>query len=811
MKKIFLLANIFALICTLTIRAQVTIGINKAPHQAAVLDLQSKDSLGLLLPRVALEDTVKAKPLSANVPGMFVYNTTINDAVGLAEGVYFNDGRRWWPAGGGGTEPWMVSGSAGKVKASLNTQNIYQMGQVSINTDTLLPLTQLNVVAEYKGIMIPRLTQVQRDSITKKIDSDSIYNSLMIYNTTEDCYNYYSRMEGTWQSLCGAMGKALFLLVCDSGVVVNGTYGEGTALNSSNYIKIFVNVKKIGSYSIQAVATPDNGYFFETSGTFYSTGGFYITIPGTGQPKKHTQGTDMTITSDDTPDNFLLTSSSGTDSCKFIVNVINTEIQPKFDIACGSIQVQGAYFEDSVLTSKPNPVYDNNPNQISVQLTNIPTTSFGAVATLETNTVDGISFKWTGILTQSPQTVLMQGTGTPRGLNDKVLTITSNSVSNPGSCTATVLMLIPRKRMMAMSGVDQQFGYNPCVITVGYPKGSFNDLLTDKNNFGYNQWSILRFAGFNNNPKIGGGTAAFSNYIGASTSGAGQTTVTTAGFNSWVDDDRDMIGVTDNSWHNMPRALLHDLLTGGNGHRKVDIFMIGYTDGREWLVSSNANDVGLAQELVDFCCNGGILMICSEATQSNANFMNIMFNNPNPAIVGKTGDAAGTNYTYGYNSNSSVSMRPYYCLDGDPILAGPFNNILGRDWGEDASTTRYLDNLPLDSVVIYSGANGLYDTPTTNSSTGVTIFRHTVYPLIFIGDGGFNSHNAYGTASGGTICPFVLTSVNKNGHTYPMYPSFRSNFGPAVATSGRVDNASFTANAFAWCINQAEAYRKAHK
>jgi len=645
-----------------------------------------------------------------------------------------------------------------------------------------------------RGVLVPEMTELQRSKIKNPADG------LLIYNITEDCYNYWNKADSLWQSICGAMGKSLFLLVCDSGVVVNGTYGSGVAMNTSNYIKIFVNVKKIGSYSIQAAARPDNGYFFETSGTFYTTGGFYITIPATGQPKNPTAG-----------DHFTLTSSSGTDSCKFDVPVIDTSIKPMFDIACGSIQVQGAYFEDSVLTSKPNPIFDNNPNQIAVQLTNIPTTSFGAVASLQTDTVNGISFKWTGILTSSPQTVYMQGTGIPRGLNDKVMTITSNSLSNPGSCSATVLMLIPRKRLMTFGHYDY-YGYNAGQVDYYGNPNTFNTMLTDKNNFGYNQWSIVRFAGFNNK-------------AGAPSATSSPNDVTD--LQTWVDnDDRDIIAINDpittTCWRNLSAATLHNYLFG-IGHRKIDIFIMGYCGSAgtptnaTWFRNNDTGDLQRCQELVNFCRSGGILIIASEEGQSNQNFMNLMFGNPSPAITTDTkpGNGPGTNYMIGFNYfNADLSLRPNYCLDSDPILQGPFGTIVGRNWGEDASQTVYYQNLPLDSIIIYSGARGATQSPSGTNippADGVTIFRHTLYPFLFIGDGGFwsaRTRTAANQSAADNICPFVLTSTTKNGRTYPNYPYYRSNMGVA---NSRVDNTIFIANAFAWAIYQAEDYRRAHK
>ena len=644
------------------------------------------------------------------------------------------------------------------------------------------PSAALQVVAPDfdKGVLVPALTEAQRNAIVDPADG------LLIYNTDENCFNYWNLPDKVWQSLCGKEGKAQCTIDCGA-VQVNGIYGDGVALNSSNFLRISVTVTKIGSYSFSAVSTPDNGYFFETSGTFYSLGTFTLTIPGTGQPVNHTQGADLLDPVDDTPDRFILSSTGGGADCNFIVNVRSTAARPEYRIDCSSIEAQGDYFEDVPLSNAPG-ANSGLPNRIKVTLTNIPSSAYGSVAILTTNTVDGFSFQGEAVLMSSTQDVYLAGTGIPRGLNDKTFTITTNSVLSTASCQVTVSMLIPRKRLMTM-GVTTAYGYNPGTVDTRNPKNNFNAMLTDKDNFGYNQWSILKFAGFNN-----AGTAAGANQVST--------------INTWSDDDRDIISLDLSGWQAMSSTTLRSYLMGTNGHRKIDIFIIGWTGGSDWFRNSNANDAANCQELVNFVKTGGILMICSEELNSNANFLNMMFNNPSPAITSGSGHGPGANYTLGFNSsNTPANMRPYYCKDTDPILAGPFNNILGRNWGEDASTTRYILNLPLDSVIIYSGARGIGST--TYPENGITIFRHVTYPFIFIGDGGFNSCEArsyQSTAS--NICPFTLTSITKNGRTYPNYPNFRMNFG---GSGNRVDNTSFTANAFAWCILQAEEYRRTHK
>ncbi|MDR1883087.1 MAG: hypothetical protein LBR26_09965 [Prevotella sp.] len=618
-----------------------------------------------------------------------------------------------------------------------------------------------------------------------------VHIGLIVYNLTDDddkeLYPGLNQWDGKkWNCFQQKATTAQFEFECST-VQVLGQYGDGVALNSSNYIKVTLNVTRVGMYTISAAANPDNGYFYETSGVFYSPGIFSLTIPGTGQPVNHTQGSNLADPGDDTPDQFTLTSSGGGSDCNFTVNVRSTAVRPEFSIDCSATVVEGMYFEDTPLSSTPNPI-NGQSHRMKVTLENIPPSAYGSIAVLETNTVDGISFKGESVLTSSTQEIYLTGTGIPRGLNEKRFTITSNSESSFESCEAVVYMLVPRKRLMTL-GNTSSYGYNAGMVDTRNPPNNLNAMLTDKNNFGYNQWSIVRFQGFNNIS-----ASSTSNFISSSNPDA------------WVDDQRDIVALETATWQNMSAATLESFLKGTNGHTKVDIFMIGYNT--DYYRNSNAGDAARCQKLVDFVKSGGILMICSESTNSNGNFMNLLFNNPSPAIGSASGAGLGSNYTLGFNNgNMPPEMRPYYCRDDDPILRGPFEDILGRNWGEDASITMYVTNLPLDKVVIYSGAREIGNT--SRPADGVTIFRHKEYPFVFVGDGGFNSSESrsyWDTLS--DVCPFVLTSKMINGRTYTNYPTFRFRFG---GLNNRVYNTIFTANAFAWCIYQAEEYRRTHK
>ena len=706
--------------------------------------------------------------------------------------------------------------------STLNAQVTIGNAEVPVS-GALLQLKNINGISDdspnaHLGLALPRVALSDKNNLfpmflndannpnsgandaytANKVLLDKTHIGLIVYNITEDddeelCVGLNKWDGEKWNCFQERPSIAQFEFDCGS-VQVFGQYGDGVALNSSNYIRVTLTVTRIGSYDIAATAEPDNGYFFETTGSFLSPGTFTITIPGTGLPVNHTQGADLLSTDDDTPDQFTLTSSGGGVDCNFLVNVISTAARPEFTIDCRGTVVEGMYFEDEPLSTVPNPK-NGQSHRIMVTLTNIPPSAYGSIAVLETNTVDGISFRGEAVLSGSTQVIPMIGTGIPRGLEDKRFTITSNSESSTASCQVTVLMLIPRKRLLAVGLATTIYSYNPGFIASSNAQwqNSLNAMLTCSNNFGFNQWSILRFEGFNNVA----GTSETRNFI--------STTSSATAVNDWVDDNRDIAALNKAAWQVVTAATLERWLYGTGDQPAFDIVFLGH-EAVEYFRTGNATDIARHTVLANWVKQGGILMITSEMNTSNQNFFRLFFGDN--TISTTTGAGPGSIYTLGFNNhNMPPEMRPYYVRDDDPILRGPFEDILGRNWGEDASTTIYLTNLPLEEIVIYSGARTIND-PITSSrhEEGVTIFRHRQYPFVFVGDGGFNSSEARGYQAATNICPFSLTNRVINGRTFGFYPTFRLNFG--VTARARVHNAVFTANAFAWCIIKAEEHRR---
>ena len=311
------------------------------------------------------------------------------------------------------------------IKASLLIATISSVNaQVGINTDTPNDLTVLDVQTQTdnggnmipKGVMIPRMTEAQRASIDVS-DKDQA-NSLWIYNTDEDCYNYYSKSDGEWQSLCGAAGRSIFTIDCGA-TKLNGTYVVENAVNESNYVTVSVNVTKRGTWDITATAKNSNGYSFTGSGLFTETGLQTIRLAA--------QGTPVSAQTDTLTLNPSVASSAA--NCTF-----NVEVQPyiaSYALNCSSAVVSGTYVKGTALTAA---------NTISV---NVTISSPGSYV-ISTPVTNGISFQSSGMFTAAgTQMITLAGTGTPTVNTDFPITINTNTTAGAATCSATIPVTLP--------------------------------------------------------------------------------------------------------------------------------------------------------------------------------------------------------------------------------------------------------------------------------------------------------------------------------------------------------------------------------
>jgi hypothetical protein len=211
---IVLIASWFLL--PLSIEAQnVAINTTGAVGAAsAMLDVNSTNS-GVLIPRVALTATNVAAPVTTPATSLLVYNTATAGAglTAVVPSFYYWDGTQWVKLQSGNTDDWTLLGNAGTLPSNnfigttdnqgfqVRTNNTDRVrveadGDVGIATTAPNANSILEIVSTTKGILIPRMTLVQRNAIVAPPQG------LIVYNTTEECINWWDNTNAIWNSAC---------------------------------------------------------------------------------------------------------------------------------------------------------------------------------------------------------------------------------------------------------------------------------------------------------------------------------------------------------------------------------------------------------------------------------------------------------------------------------------------------------------------------------------------------------------------------------------------------------------------------------
>lgn len=315
-----------------------------------------------------------------------------------------------------------------------------------------------------------------------------------------------------------------------------------------------------------------------------------------------------------------------------------------------------------------------------------------------------------------------------------LLTSTSQTVTLYGS---GVPASATRKKMTLVSNSKLTAAICMTTVTVVIPSKKLLTIGSDKNGYGYN---------FSGN--------AASNKLITSKSNYGDLPTSVVGFEGWTIIDG---GVTSNA-----NQLKVNLL----GANPVDVLVLGYA----WTMDEASADV-----ITQYLVKGGVVLAFTESALGVSRLMRRL--SGNSEVKAASFNAAGALYELSFVN--------------DGILNGPFGDIRGLTWGEDASATVRVYGLDTGSLEVYS--NALDRSSVGNYQEGLTAFRHRDYSFVYVGDGGFNSNHS-GTSN--TICPFKLDSNN--------FPIPKPNYGRgSVASRREVVNSIFTANAFAWAIEQA--------
>lgn len=187
--------------------------------------------------------------------------------------------------------------------------------------------------------------------------------------------------DGSLQS--GTTGECL-------GSVIGGTYKKDTALNSTNYVEVKVDVNTVGSFDIRSDTI--NGFYFNAAGTISATGVNTVRLQGSGKPLA--AGTNIfTVTYDSTQCTFSITTVAGGGTSVFTLAGSPGNCTPG--------TVAGTYTAGTALTA-------SNTVTIQVDVTTIGT------YTITTSPVAGMTFTGSGTFTTTGvQNVVLTGSGTP--------------------------------------------------------------------------------------------------------------------------------------------------------------------------------------------------------------------------------------------------------------------------------------------------------------------------------------------------------------------------------------------------------------
>lgn len=392
-------------------------------------------------------------------------------------------------------------------------------------------------------------------------------------------------------------------------------------------------------------------------------------------------------------------------------------------------------------TSNLNGVYEigtvlsSLSNTITLTI-NVPIEAVGGTYNIYTDTQNGMTFSGTGVLTKGSQTVTLNGSGMPKkGGESSVFTIYAEYSNSPISSTCSLTMPVGE---IPIGG--------PRIFTFGYLTGTYGyscessaskAFLQSTNNFGTSATSTVKVSNRTMIPHLKIDPLSFSSFIQSS------------GFAS-----------------------------------DPDIIIHGY---HSYVTSTNSGQV--IDSLVSYLNRGGVLILLDEYKGAN-NITTALCKKLFPLQA-----AAISNLSLGGAGSAYIVSNAI----NDEITNGPFGDIRGLKWGEDASSTMGISGLPQDSIIVYT--NGSYQsnsgTSDSSNSSSVSMFRHKRLNLFFIGDGGFlsNPSTTIGVYGSSTLCPF---SIDANYRPIP-----RTGWG--VHT---VYNSTIFGNIMNWAMKNARSNNK---
>jgi len=376
----------------------------------------------------------------------------------------------------------------------------------------------------------------------------------------------------------------------------------------------------------------------------------------------------------------------------------------------------------------------DNTNTITITIV-VTAVNPGAIAVIETDEVDGFKFvsEATPLTAVGTMVVTLYGQGTPVSSGIQTFKISSNSATSTSTCDIKVSVVMTPKRFLIF-GATTAPGYSFAALSSNNSAGDGDAYTFVKD--------VRNF-----------GT------LPSSTVQVENITLINGGSGSIGASDLTSLAATDPN--------------------RPDAVFIFYSSG--WTASNTA----VVNALKNFVYDGHPVLLFPDNASAGSNqgyidLVNAIFGVTTMTIA--AGDVAGAFMFQGINH---------------PILNGPFGDIRGKYWGDDASATLIVQNLPTDNVYLFSDSFDWTRGANSGGRVGYSCFMHRTLPFVYVGDGGFLSHR---TNANDLCCyPFKLDATN--------FPAPRPRFGNGTAAGygpQTVYNSVFFGNLLSWVIKYVE-------
>lgn len=422
-------------------------------------------------------------------------------------------------------------------------------------------------------------------------------------------------------------------------------------------------------------------------------------------------------------------------------------------IDCDSVKVYGVYIPSQPLDEK---------NFIEVSV-NSDEDMTGAYYRIFSNEIDGISFMGDGLFEMVEnsggyfsQTVKLDGTGIPKTSFTKYLNLYMNT-TEVQNCGFSVQMIYSKKNIVAQSLNISATGF--------VMNNSYSELFRESPfNFGPHSYSSVKIEDFD------------YNYLPVKV-------------NNYLESDNEALQTALNN---------ADILITGKSFGDRSYTPREYTPALKKIIEDRAAIV------VNFLKEKGVVVMVEHDFVYLEAFFNALYNNNIELEFYNTGGSLSTSYLLGDIPN-------------DPVLNGPFGDLVGKSWGAEGLTyytpTRpsrgaqlhSIVGIPESDILIYNNGLSADDGSYSGSAgsykplKGAVIFKHLKYNLFVIAFDGFNL--GVDDASSSNYYIFDAFNIDIKDGTYRPIPKLK--FGNSTNNQS-VYNSAFWGNVMNWAFYSAE-------